>query len=108
MAGNAQTTGGLGVNIDVVGCTATMNNPSDPVALIDEVLRLHYFFDASPSVINYLLNILLSGQSQTYYWSDAWDNYMNDPTNPTYYGTVKSRLQTFYRYIMDLSEYQLS
>ncbi|MBL7947620.1 MAG: DUF1800 domain-containing protein [Bacteroidia bacterium] len=108
MAGNAQTTGGLGVNIDVVGYTATMNNPSDPVALIDEVLRLHYFFDASPSVINYLLNILLSGQTQTYYWSDAWDNYMNDPTNPTYYGTVKSRLQTFYRYIMDLSEYQLS
>ncbi|MBK6988811.1 MAG: hypothetical protein IPH33_11615 [Bacteroidetes bacterium] len=57
---------------------------------------------------DYLLTILLSGQTANYYWTNAWDDYMGDPTNTSYLMIVQSRLQSFYRYIMDLSEYQLS
>ena len=108
MTNNGYTSSGQTIIVDVVTITEAMTNPSDPVALIDEVLSLHYALDATPGLQAYLLSILLSGQSSNSYWTDAWDDYVNDPTNQTYYSLVKSRLQSFYKYIMDLSEYQLS
>ena len=93
---------------DVVAFTGTLTTPSDPVALIDEVLSLFYCIDVSANVTNYLMNILLSGQVSYSYWTNAWNDYINDPTNVGYYMIVETRLQAFYKYIMDLSEYQLS
>ncbi|HRH66277.1 MAG TPA: DUF1800 domain-containing protein [Bacteroidia bacterium] len=94
--------------LDVVAYTETLTNPLDPVTLIEEVLALHYCIDVSQNLRNYLLSILLSGQSSNSYWTNAWDDYTGDPTNTTYYNIVKTRLKQFYGYIMDLSEYQLS
>ncbi len=108
MSANGYTNYGQTILIDVVGYTETLTNPSDPIALIDEVLSYHYALDGTPLLEAYLLSILLSGQTSNYYWTNAWDDYIGDPTNTTYYNIVKSRLQSFYRYIMDLSEYQLS
>jgi uncharacterized protein (DUF1800 family) len=108
MVSNGYTSFGQTILIDVVGFTETLTNPSDPVALINEVLSILYALDATPGLQAYLLTILLSGQSSNYYWTNAWDDYYNDPTNVGYYTIVKSRLQNFYKYIMDLSEYQLS
>ena len=55
-----------------------------------------------------LFRSLLSGQAQDHYWTDAWDDYLADPTNTMYYGIVESRLQGMYQYLMNLAEYQLS
>ena len=108
MATNGFTNYGQTILIDVVGYTETLTNPSDPIALIDEVLSFHYALDSTPLLEAYLLSILLSGQTSNYYWTNAWDDYISDPTNTAYLNIVKSRLQNFYKYIMDLSEYQLS
>ncbi len=108
MAVNGYTYFGQTMKIDVVAYTETLSNPSDPLALIAEVLSIHFAIDSSPGIEAYLLSILLSGQTSNYYWSNAWDDYFNDPTNTTYYNIVKTRLQSFYKYIMALSEYQLS
>ncbi len=99
---------GQTILLDVVIYTEGMQNPGDPLLLIDEVLTLHYAIDATPGLKAYLLSILLSGQISNSYWTDAWDDYDNNPGNSTYYNIVKTRLQSFYKYIMDLSEYQLS
>jgi uncharacterized protein (DUF1800 family) len=108
MATNGYTNYSKTILIDVVAFTSSLTNPSDPLALIDEVLTLFYALDSTPGLEAYLLSILLSGQTSNSYWSNAWDDYVNNPTNTVYLNIVKSRLQTFYKYIMDLSEYQLS
>lgn len=108
MAVNGYTSFGKTILIDVVEYTKGLTNPSDPIALIDEVLSQFYAIDSTPGLEAYLLSILLSGQSTNSYWSNAWDDYYNDQTNTVYLNIVKTRLQSFYKYIMDLSEYQLS
>ena len=108
MASNGYTSNGATLIFDPVTFTASLTNPADPVLLIDEVLSLLYSIDVSQTLKDYLLTILLSGQTANYYWTNAWDDYMGDPTNTGYLMIVQTRLQSFYRYIMDLSEYQLA
>jgi hypothetical protein len=53
-------------------------------------------------------NILLSGQSSDYYWTNAWNAYLANPTDTMAYQTVYIRLRDLYRYFMNLAEYQLA
>jgi hypothetical protein len=52
--------------------------------------------------------ILLSNQDQDYYWSNAWNAHIATPSDPALYQIVNTRLQTLIKYLMNLSEYQLS
>lgn len=108
MSSNGYTANGATLIFDPVAYTESLTLPGDPVLLIDEVLSLLYSIDVSQNVKDYLLTILLSGQTSTSYWTNAWDDYVGDPTNAGYLMIVQTRLQSFYRYIMDLSEYQLA
>lgn len=108
LLGNGFTSNGVKLKANVVEYTASLSNPSDPVFLIQEVIDLHYTFDVSPSVKSYLLEILLSGQTTNYYWTDAWNNYIGAPSNTAYLTIVQTRLTSMYKYLMNLSEYQLS
>lgn len=101
------TRGGKKIIIDTLAFTATMPAPDDPVALVDDVLSLLLSIEVDQTVKDYLKSILLSGQSSNSYWTTAWDNYINDPTNTGLQTTVTTRLKPFYQYIMDLPEYQL-
>jgi uncharacterized protein (DUF1800 family) len=94
--------------IDVLKFTDSFGNDAgDPVKLIDGVLELLYRAPVSNKFKLYVKNILLSGQSSDYYWTDAWDAYKTNPTtmNTT---TVKTRLTTLYRFIVSQPEYHLS
>lgn len=101
------TRSGQKIIIDTLALTASMPTPDDPVALVDDVLALLLSIEVDQTVKDYLKSILLSGQSTNGYWTTAWDNYVNSPTNTSYQNTVTSRLKPFYQYIMDLPEYQL-
>jgi len=99
---------GNNIIADVVGYTATMANPADPDLLIAEVLSRHYCEEVSLTIKDYLKSILLSGQISNSYWTYAWNDYIANPGNTTYYTIVFTRLRSMYQYIMNLSEYQLS
>jgi hypothetical protein len=72
-------------------------------------LSLLYKIDVSQSTKDYLkTQVLLSGQSTDAYWTTAWDNYIQDTTNAANQKIVLTRLKALYKYIMNLSEYQLS
>ncbi|HVI43607.1 MAG TPA: DUF1800 domain-containing protein [Chitinophaga sp.] len=102
-------TGFNGLNIDAIAFADKLPNPSDPVALVNDSLDILYRVGVSDNLKNALkTNILLSGQSSDYYWTNAWNNYKGSPGNAVYRDDVKVRLQSLFRYIMDLSEYQLS
>ncbi len=95
--------------VDPVGFAKTLSNPGDPNVLINESLEILYrvpLSDASKQSIK--RSILLSGQDQDYYWSNAWNAHIANPTDNSAYQSVYQRLRDLYKYFMNLSEYQLA
>lgn len=93
--------------MDVVQFVATLQSPADPNTLIDEVLKNYYMIDVSDEVKLFLKSILLSGQQSDYYWTIAWEDYVDNPGNQMAYFTVESRLQPFFHFVFQLEEFQL-
>ena len=60
----------------------------------------------SKDAIELKKQILLSGQTSDYYWTDAWNAYTSSPTTINY-NTVHTRLKSLLKYIMNLPDYQL-
>ena len=54
------------------------------------------------------IQILLSNQLYDYYWTNAWNAYLANPTDSMAYQTVYTRLRDLYKYFMNLAEYQLA
>ena len=97
-----------GMSFDILGFTATLNNPSDPNLLIDEVIELFHVIGADTAIKAQLKNILLSNQISDFYWTNAWDAYIAAPTNNTNLMTVQTRLRTFYQAVSGMAECLLS
>ena len=102
------TSGTLGLAFDIFGFTAALDNPSDPNLMIDEVIELFHVMPIDVTVKTQLKSILLSNQTEDFYWTNAWNAYAADPTNTTNFNIVRTRLRTFYQTIVDMAEYHLS
>lgn len=108
------TTGDYTVNnfelkIDVVEFTRSLSNPADPNALLNEVLELVYRINLSDGIREQLKrDILLAGQANDYYWTNAWNAHIAAPSNMMAYQTVYTRLSELYQYLLALPEYHLS
>ncbi|MCK7557678.1 DUF1800 domain-containing protein [Chitinophaga sedimenti] len=96
------------IEIDPLAYAESLSAPEDPIQLRDESLSLLHRMDVKADVKEALRKILLSDEDMDYYWTNAWNAYMVDKTNAMNRDIVLRRLQSFYKYIMDLSEYQLS
>ncbi|MET0637008.1 MAG: DUF1800 domain-containing protein [Chitinophagaceae bacterium] len=97
------------MQIDAIAFTKTLPNPGDPNALVDDALDVIYRVPLSDAArLSIKQNILLSGQTQDYYWTNAWNGFLVDQTNEMALAIVSNRLKTLYQYLMNLSEYQLS
>lgn len=100
---------GKKIIIDAVAFTQSFSNPGDPNLLIDEALSILYRVPVSASAKQQIKQqILLSNQVSDYYWTNAWNAYIADPSNTANFNIVNSRLKSFYQYLMNLAEYQLS
>ncbi|RYD79727.1 MAG: DUF1800 domain-containing protein [Sphingobacteriales bacterium] len=93
--------------IDPIAYTAKFSKPEDPNLLVDEAIAHLYTIDVSADVRKFLKSILLSNQVNDAYWTTAWLDYKAAPTTAKT-TIVQTRLQEFYKYIMNLEEYQLS
>jgi hypothetical protein len=81
----------------------------DPNTFIDAVLDVLYRVPLSAAMKTSIkTQILLTGQVDDTYWTNAWLTYVGDPSNMAGYNVVYTRLQTFYKYLMNLAEYQLA
>lgn len=98
---------GQTIVIDPIVFARTMANPGDPNLLISQSLQILLRYPLSDSAKEFIKrSILLSGQYQDHYWTDAWDVYMANPTAGNT-AIVLSRLKSLYKYIMNLPEYHL-
>ncbi len=101
------TRNGKKIIIDAIDYTSKFSKPEDPNILVDEALSHLYTIDVSLQVRAFLKSILLSNQVNDSYWTTAWLDYKMAPTAMKT-TIVLTRLQEFYKYIMNLEEYQLS
>jgi uncharacterized protein (DUF1800 family) len=102
-------TNGIGTGnpkADVIAFTRTLDTPSDPNALISEVVDLLHVAPLDAATTAQLKSILLSGQLEDYHWTEAWMTYINSPTT-TNTNVVLSRLRTFYTAILNMAECHL-
>jgi uncharacterized protein (DUF1800 family) len=96
------------LKIDHIAFAAQFDNPQDPNALLDDMLRLLLPMPISAVKKNLLKSILLSGQANDAYWTTAWNDYVNNPSNQMAYDTVWFRLAFLHKYILNLPEFQLA
>jgi len=95
------------VNLNILGFTASLSAPQNPNVLLQESALLLLGLELAPEVLGDLKSILLSGQLQDHYWTDAWIDYQNNPTNSSLQQIVRSRLQACFRQLLQLGEYHL-
>ncbi|MFT3933199.1 MAG: DUF1800 domain-containing protein [Chitinophagaceae bacterium] len=103
------TRSGKTIKIDPIAFAQQLSNPGDPNVLIDDSLAILYrvpVSDANKATIK--TNLLLTGQTSDYYWTNAWNAYLANPSDSMAYQTVYNRLRDLYRYLMNLAEYHLA
>lgn len=85
------------------------DNPSDPNELIREAVELMFGPPLSQSTKDQLkTNYLLLGQSTDYYWTDAWDVYIANPsTTDPESKKVPQMLQDLFVYLMSAAEFHI-
>ncbi|MEZ5045454.1 MAG: DUF1800 domain-containing protein [Chitinophagaceae bacterium] len=93
---------------DVIQFVQTLSDPSNPDTLIDDCLKYLFALTISQSKKDEFKSFLLSGQAQNYYWTNAWNDYITFPSNTTYEGIVRSRLQNMLVEMCRMAEYHLS
>ncbi len=99
---------GFRMQFDFVAYAKTLTNPGNPNDLVDEALKYLYRMNLSPQVKQLMkTQMLLSGQQYDYYWTNAWNAYLANPTTANF-NIVNIRIRDLFRYLMNLSEYQLS
>jgi hypothetical protein len=96
------------INSNVISFAQDCSNPSDPDVLLDFFLSRLLTFTFTTTTKNNLKSILLSGQASNYYWTQAWYNYMANPTDPTYEGIVLSRLRALLTQLCRTAEHQIA
>lgn len=100
---------GFELKFDSIAFARSLSNPGNPKALLDDALSVFYRIVLSESAREQLKrDILLTGQSSDYYWTNAWNTYIANPSDVMAYQTVLSRLNELFRYLLALPEYQLS
>lgn len=97
----------LRIKADLPRFIETLDNPSDPNELINECSLLMHGIELSEEVRSGFKSILLSGQSDDFYWTDAWNLYVSDKSNEEYRLTVETRLVSLFQPFLQLAEFQL-
>ncbi len=89
---------------DLVAFTDSLDNPEDPNKLVDQFVLLFFGHDVNQNVKNRFKNILISGQSEDYYWTNAWLEHKADPSNDFLRKTVEDRLKWTMQRVLQLAE----
>jgi uncharacterized protein (DUF1800 family) len=99
-------TGIGGVSVDIINFTKSLADPQDVTKLMDNALEALYSVPISPTFKARLKGILLSGQSDDYYWTTAWNAFIGNPSSVNR-AVVETRLLAFYRALVIRPEFNL-
>lgn len=108
MSANGYTRNGFKMYFDFVSFVRNnFTNPGNPSDLIEEAIGWLYRVEVSPQTMQQIkTQMLLSNQLYDYYWTNAWSAYIANPSAANL-NTVNRRLADMFKFLMNLSEYQL-
>lgn len=95
------------IKINSVAYNQLFANPADPNEVVKNFINYLLPLDLSQAQKDYMKSILLSNQSADFYWSNAWNAYIANPSDTMAENVVRTRLDTLINYITSLEEYQL-
>lgn len=96
------------VGADLISFLEGLNDPGVADKMLEESTQLLLGIPATEDMIITLKEILLSGQSTDNYWTYAWNDYRNEPSNTEYIQILENRLKPTFQYILQLAEQQLT
>jgi uncharacterized protein (DUF1800 family) len=106
---NGYTFNGKKMMLDAASFAQTLSDPGNPNQLIDDLIRLLFRLDLSAASRTQIKrDILLGGQSEDYYWTNAWNQFVTNPGDMANTTTVRNRTRDLIKYLMNLAEYQLA
>ncbi|HJV18860.1 MAG TPA: DUF1800 domain-containing protein [Sediminibacterium sp.] len=109
MVMNGYTFNGKKLQVDGAEFVKTLSDPGNPNQLIDDLTaRIYRINISAASKAQLKKDILLSGQQNDQYWTDAWNTFMTTPGNTTNTTSVKNKIRDLIKYLMNLAEYQLA
>ncbi len=98
---------GSTIKLDSLAFVNQYSQAGDPDMLINHVASLILGIELGTTEHNLMKGYLLSGQTQNYYWTNAWANYQSNP-DVANTNLVKSRICSMLTAMMRLGEHQLS
>jgi hypothetical protein len=101
-----------GTNIKIDGVAFIQQFPildvQSPGTVVDIFVRYLLSLDLPQTYKNELkVQCLLSGQVTDSYWTAAWNNFKNNPSNTSYRTIVNNKLKALITSIIQLAEFQL-
>ena len=97
----------LWLKTDLIAFVKQLDQPDDVYALINDLAQILLGIELSDEQVTNLRNVLLSGQSDDFYWWDAWNSHINFPNEEMYRTTVENRLKPLFRVMFQYSEFNL-
>jgi len=103
------TRSGKNIRIDPTIFAKSLPNPGDPNLLISDSITYLFRLPLTQASRDQLKrDIILSGQTSDFYWTNAWNAYIANPNDTNNATIVRTRLRDLYQYLMKLAEYQLA
>jgi uncharacterized protein (DUF1800 family) len=93
---------------DLLSFVGSLDLPADPNQLLTDLSDLFLGMPLADQELDQLKTILLSGQRADHYWTDAWNDYVNNPSNGVFRSTVETRLKSLFQRLLQRGEFQLS
>ncbi len=94
------------VKLDLLSFVATLSVPSDPVVVIDELVRLLFPKDITAIRKLALKNILTSGLPD-FEWTIEYNAYLANSSDPVFIDPVNNRLKLLFHKMFRFPEFQL-
>jgi hypothetical protein len=99
--------GGVTLKIDVLALLTTLDDPSDPNALIDEFSAILFPQPITEIQKGYLKDVLIPGLPD-FEWTVEYYDYLAHPADPAFYGPVELKLRLLLRAMLNMPEFYLS
>jgi hypothetical protein len=109
MLSSGYTRSGKKIVIDPTIFAKSLPNPGDPNALVNDSITYLFrlpLLQASKDQLK--KDIILGGQTNDTYWTNAWNAWMANPNDTVNATIVKTKLKDLYQYLLKLAEYQLA
>lgn len=92
---------------DLISFVQRLDQPEDPNTLLSELMELFLGIQLGAKELDELKSILLTGERADHYWTNAWNDHINNPGNMEYRLTVETRLKPLFQRLFQRGEFQL-